>query len=231
MGVGVVAALDAEARTLGRWTKRMPGHAILRDGRLVAVSGIGCAAAELAARRLIDAGATALMSFGLAGGLDPRLRAGSIILPIEVISRDGVRFVTSTGWRERLSAALSTQQRQVTAGALLCSATAIDAVADKTAAFRDTGAVAVDMESSGVAAAAAAHDLPFIAVRVVIDTAADAVPRAVVAASRAGQLKIWRLIGGLAQAPSELAGMIRLAWRYRAAMRSLRLVARAGSPA
>jgi len=231
MGVGVVAALEAEARTLGRSMKRTPAHAILPDGRLVAVSGIGCAAAELAARRLIEAGATALMSFGLAGGLDPRLRAGSIILPSEVISRDGVRFVTSTLWRERLLAALPTQQRQVTAGALLSTATAIDAVADKAAAFRDTGAVAVDMESSGVAAAAAAHNLPFVAVRVIIDTAADAVPRAVVAASRAGQLKIWRLIGGLAQAPSELAGLIRLARRYRSAMRSLRLVARAGASA
>src|SRR5450631_1157809 len=102
MGVGVVAALEAEARTLGRSTKRMPAHAILPDGRLVAVSGIGCAAAELAARRLVE----------------PGLCAGSIILPRELISRDGVRFVTSTGWRERLVAALSTQQRQVTAGTL-----------------------------------------------------------------------------------------------------------------
>jgi hypothetical protein len=33
------------------------------------------------------------------------------------------------------------------------------------------------------------------------------------------------------QAPSELAGLVRLARRYRSAMRSLRLVARAGSPA
>jgi adenosylhomocysteine nucleosidase len=231
MGVGVVAALEAEARTLGRPTQRMPTHATLPDGRLVAVSGIGCAAAELAARRLVDAGATGLMSFGLAGGLDPGLCAGSIILPREVISHDGVRFVTSMVWRERLSAAIWTQQRRVTAGALLTSATAIDAVADKAAAFRDTGAVAVDMESLGIAATAAAHDLPFIAVRVIIDTAADVVPRAVVAASRAGQLQIWRLIGGLVQAPSELAGLARLARRYRSAMRSLRLVARAGSPA
>ena len=87
------------------------------------------------------------------------------------------------------------------------------------------GAVAVDMESLSVAEVAAAHDLPFIAVRVIVDTAADMLPRAIMAASRGGHLNIPRLIGGLAAAPLELIALIRLAQRYRAATRSLAAVA------
>ena len=76
-----------------------------------------------------------------------------------------------------------------------------------------------------MAQVAAAHGLPFIAVRVIVDTAGDALPRAVVAASRAGQVQIWRLILGLLMAPAEIAPLVRLARRYRVAIRSLEAVA------
>jgi adenosylhomocysteine nucleosidase len=225
-GVGVVAALAAEARALGPAVKRIGDLDCLADGTLVAVSGMGCAAAGLAAVRLIEAGVSALMSFGLAGGLDPRLSAGSVVLPSEIISRAGARFLTSTGWREQLRSSIA-RQRPVADGTLLSSGTAIDSVADKAAAFRETGAVAVDMESFAVAEVAAAHGLPFVAVRVIVDTAVDALPRAVVAASRAGRVSLRRLVGGIAVAPLELVALIRLARRYRAATRSLAAVASA----
>jgi adenosylhomocysteine nucleosidase len=221
---GVVTALDAEARTLGTAVRRRDGLSSLRDGALLAVSGIGGALAAIAARNLVDAGAVSLMSFGLAGGLDPALNAGTVVLPSEVISRGGVRFLTSAGWREQLGTAIA-GQCTVTGGILLSTSQPIDAVADKASAFRDTGAVAVDMESVAIAQVAAAHDLPFIAVRVIVDTAADVLPRAVVAASRAGPLSLRRLLGGLALAPLELVPLIRLAQRYRAATRSLAAVA------
>jgi len=233
--IGVVAALAAEARALesvawgcGPACWRAP-LADLHAGPLLAVSGMGCAAAEQAARRLIDAGASGLVSFGLAGGLDPEIGAGDIVLPSEVISRDGARFPASQEWRERLGAAVAARMPVVT-GSLLTAAQAIDSVEDKAAAFRETGAVAVDMESLAVAQVAAAHHLPFIAVRAIVDTAADALPRAVLAASESGHIRIWRLMGGLALAPAELAALFRLAQRYRAAMRSLAAIAGALAP-
>jgi uncharacterized membrane protein AbrB (regulator of aidB expression) len=89
--------------------------------------------------------------------------------------------------------------------------------------------MAVDMESLAVAQVAAAQKLPFIAVRVIVDTAHDSLPRAVIAASRSGHIHIGRLIGALALAPGELSAVIRLAQRYRAASRSLVAIAHAGS--
>jgi adenosylhomocysteine nucleosidase len=222
--MGVVAALEAEARTLGMAVRRRDGLSSLGDGALLAVSGIGAALATIAARQLIDAGAMRLMSFGLAGGLDPALAAGTVVLPREVISQSGLRYSTSTAWREQLCTAIAGRSA-VMDGILLSSSEPIDTVADKAAAFRETGAVAVDMESMAIAQVAAAHDLPFIAVRVIVDTAADVLPRAVVAASTAGQVSLRRLLGGLAMAPLELVPLIRLARRYRAATRSLAAVA------
>jgi adenosylhomocysteine nucleosidase len=197
--------------------------AVLPDGALLAVSGIGLVAAEAAARALVEAGVSALMTFGMAGGLDPTLEAGSVVLPRELISEAGTRWLASRSWRERVAAAVS-PLRAVTEGNLLTSVRAIDTPAGKTAAFRATGAAAVDMESAAVAEIAGKHNLPFIAVRVIVDTAADKLPRAVVNASRAGKVHIGRLVAGLVVAPGEIVALIRLAQRYRIAIRSLRAI-------
>jgi hopanoid-associated phosphorylase len=226
--IGVVAALASEARALGPSMPRggeppLSELALLGEGSLLALSGIGRAAAAAAAQALIDAGVSALMTFGMAGGLDPALKPGSVVIPCELLASDGARYVANPAWREQVAAAVS-PLRAVTEGNLLTSTHAIETPADKAAAFRATGAAAVDMESAAVAAIAAQHNLPFIAVRVIVDTAADMLPRAVVAASKAGRVRLARLIGGLILAPREIGSLVRLAQRYRIAMRSLRVI-------
>jgi adenosylhomocysteine nucleosidase len=197
--------------------------ALLGEGSLVALSGIGRAAAAAAAQVLVDAGASALMTFGMAGGLDPALKPGSVVIPSEVLFGDGARYPACKSWREQVAAAISSL-RAVTEGNLLTSTHALETPAEKAIAFRSTGAVAVDMESAAVAEIAAKHHLPFIAVRVIVDTAADRLPRSVVAASRAGRVRFARLLGGLILAPREIASLLRLAQRYRIAMRSLHAI-------
>jgi adenosylhomocysteine nucleosidase len=226
--VGVVAALASEARALGPSMPRggdppLSELAQLGEGSLLALSGIGRAAAAAGAHALIDAGASALMTFGMAGGLDPALKCGSVVIPSELLSSDGARYAACRTWREQVAAAVS-PLRAVSEGNLLTSSHAIETAAEKAAAYRTTGAAAVDMESAAVAEIAAQHNLPFIAVRVIVDTAADALPRAVIAASRAGRVQLARLIGGLILAPREIAALLRLAQRYRIAMRSLRVI-------
>ena len=226
--MGVVAALASEARALGPSLPRggaipLSDLALLGGGSLLAVSGIGRAAAEAAARALVEAGVSALITFGMAGGLDPALKPGSVLLPRELISPEGKRYASCQSWRERVAIAVS-PLRAVSDGNLLTSAYAIDTPAEKAAAFHRTGAAAVDMESAAVARVAAEHDLPFIAARVIVDTAADRLPRAVVAASRAGRVQFGRLLAGMVMAPGEIAALVRLAQRYRVAMRSLRAI-------
>ena len=224
---GVVAALAAEARVLGPSQPKGEGLAVLADGNLLAVSGMGSKAARSAAQRLIDAGATSLVSWGLAGGLDPDLGTGAVCVPREVIAADGSRLRTARSWQESLSSSVP-QRCRVGNDALLTAECALETTADKSAARRATGACAVDMESSAVAQVAEAHGVPFIAVRVIVDTARDSIPPAVAGASRAGKVRLGRLILGLIRSPRQIASLLRLARRYRVALRSLEAVAALG---
>lgn len=227
--VGIVCALQSEARHLGRATRRTETLSALADGTLVCVSGMGSEAAAHAARILVDAGAGALVSWGMAGGLDPSLAAGTLLLPTEVLARNGQAIETSRPWRERLSAAVSSRCATVP-GRLVSSTRAIGSVADKAALFRETGAAAVDMESLAVAQVAVARRVPFLAVRVIVDSAQDVLPKSVTtAADAAGEMRLWSLLGALALSPADLPALIRLARRYRAANLSLAAVAAAGS--
>lgn len=225
---GVVVALDLEARSLSLRIRRRDGLFETGDGTLVAVGGMGRAAAVAAAGALVDAGATALVSWGLAGGLDPRLQAGTICLPSTIVSREGAAFATDLHWREILAAAIGARL-MVVSGKLLTSTAALEDAAAKTAAFGETGAVAVDMESAGVAHVAASNNIPFVAVRAIVDTAADSLPRAVMAAGAQDRVRLARLILGIVRSPREIAPMMRLAQRYRAATRALVAVARTGA--
>jgi len=199
---------------------------LLADGTLLAVAGMGCRAATLGARAAVGAGACALVSWGMAGGLDPSLSAGAIVLPSEVVGLDGRSQSAAPQWRARMSATIATLAA-VAGGKLLTSPKAVGSVVDKAELFRATGAAAVDMESFAIAEVAADHGLPFLAMRVIVDTATDTLPPVVAAAAdEEGRLRVRRLLGALARAPAELAPLVRLARRYRAANRSLAAVAR-----
>jgi adenosylhomocysteine nucleosidase len=230
--VGIVSALAAEARTLGPAAPHGTGLRQLADGALVAVSGIGQSAAAAAARRLVLAGATALASFGMAGALDPTLVPGAVVLPEEVAAWSGAPAqapvsVTCVEWRQRLRAALPAYCMAV-GGRLLTSARPLGREV-KAEAWRTSHAAAVDMESVAVAQVAGQARLPFIVLRVIVDTAADELPPAVIAASGGGQLRIGRLLGGLVRAPADVGALIRLSSRYRIATQVLSAVARADS--
>ena len=224
-----MSAFTAESRLLGAPIRRDQGLASLADGTLLAVSGMGAAAAEQGALTLAAAGARALMSWGLAGGLDPALAAGTVLLPNEVISAEGGVLPTARDWRERLSVAVAASCT-VCAGRLLTCREPLASPADKEIAFRQSAAAAVDLESFAVARVAARHGLPFLAVRAIADTALDGLPRSLFAvAAGAADVGMARVLGALVRAPSDLPGFIRLTRRYAVASEALRIVARSGA--
>jgi adenosylhomocysteine nucleosidase len=223
---GIVAALTAEARTLGP----VPGGCaldILPDGNLLAISGMGPDAAARAARALIAAGARNLLSFGLAGALDPRLRAGTVLLAETVLDGSGTAYPTCAPWRERL--ALVAASRGVVGGAMLSVAQPLLSAATKAQARTGSGACAVDMESFAIGTVAAQQGANFAVARVVVDTAADSVPHSVTVATGArGEVNYRRLAISVLGAPWEIPALLRLSRRYRAAMDSLRFLGRQG---
>ncbi len=231
--VGIVAALVSEARALASERRALAGDGgvfELDDDTLLTVSGMGWDAAQAGALRLAEGGATALVSFGTAGGLDPTLRCGTVLIPREVAVPDEPPVATDPRWREAVRAALP-RDCSVSDAPLLTSRVPIGARLDKALAWRESGCAAVDMESAAVARFAAAAAVPFIVLRVVVDTAADELPAAVLAASRGGDVQIGRLVLGLALAPWSIGAVRELARRFHIACDELSRIAAPHLPA
>lgn len=221
--VGVVVALLSEAKALGLRAPK-PG---LNDADAVQVhvSGIGAAAAALAAEMLVDRGCQALLSFGTAGGLAAALVPGDVVVPSEIIFMDGRVVATDGDWRSRLVAACTAADIALIDGRLLTTRQTLLNAGIKYLAHAQSRAVAVDQESSAVADVAAAHGLPFLAVRAVCDDAEATLPLAVIDGVDAyGRPKAGAMIGGLLKAPWQIMKLPGLASSFAAAERSLRAV-------
>ena len=226
--VGVVAALTAEAAALGG-TRIAPGRIVESgSGLSLLVSGMGPEAAAQAALRLVDAGVAALAVFGVAGGLDPRLAPGDLVCPSEILDEQNQRYAAESSWRGHLLARLPLPPQT---GALLSVKLPLLSAAEKSAAFKSTGAVAVDMESAAVAAVAASAGLPFLALRAISDAAADAIPVALAATvDRYGRPQAGRVAATLLRKPSLVAGLPKLSGGMNAALQALRQAAQASKP-
>lgn len=201
----------------------------LDDNALLTVSGMGWEAAQAGAQRLARAGATALASVGTAGGLDPALRCGAVLVPREAHVLEGQPLAVHAPWRAAVLAALP-RDCQFSEGALLTSRIPVGSRLDKAIAWRETGCVAVDMESAAVAGFARDAAVPFLVLRVIVDTATDELPEAVLAASGAAEVAIGRLLLGLARAPWSIAAVRQLAGRFRLACDTLARLAEPGLP-
>lgn len=223
--VGVITALPGEARCLGSAAPRSGGPAALGPGVRLWVSGIGPARAAHAAEAALRADARALLVCGLAGGLEPGLKAGALVLAEAVAdAADGSRWDTDAAWRRHALARLPDAH----AGTLVSQRTPVCSVADKARLRERFGALAVDMESAAVAAVAARHRVPFLAVRSIVDPASLALPCAATEAlDDAGRLQPLALLRAILYHPGELPDLGRLAVCNRRALHSLRILGRA----
>jgi adenosylhomocysteine nucleosidase len=215
----VIAALGVERAGLERVRRRGGGAGIA-----FVQSGPGADRAGRAAREALDAGAAALLSWGLAGGLAKSLPPGAVVVPSAVIDAGGAALAAEPRWHAALVAALGAN-RVVEQGPLLTVAAALETPAAKSAAAAATSAVATDMESFAIAAAAAAAGVPFAALRVIVDTLADSLPpRAERWIDARGERRFAPVVGA-AFRPAQWPSLWLLASRYRVARASLTSVA------
>jgi adenosylhomocysteine nucleosidase len=189
-----------------------------RLGVPVVVGGGTTAGAEAAARRAVAAGATALLSFGLAGGLDPNLRPGALVVPSAVLC-DGALSTADSVLLQLLGGA--TQRVLVAVNAVVADA------AGKRRLWEATQAAALDLESGAVARVATAQGLPFAALRAVCDPAErDLPPAALVALDVHGGIGLARIAASVIARPAQLPALLRLAADAAAARRTLAATSR-----
>ena len=146
------------------------------------------------------------MSWGVAGGLDPDLEPGTVVLPDVVVDADGSSQEVDLAWRNRLLERVS--GRVVTSTSSLYHASSVITSPDeKRAAYERVGAGAVDMESAAVAAVASEMGIPFVVVRVVVDAAGVRLPEvALTMCDEGGRLKKSAVVAAHLSSPASGAG-------------------------
>ena len=211
--IGIVTALEMERRWIGS----------TNDTAFVEVGGMGRARAEAAATRLLDRGVKALVSWGIAGGLDPSLEPGTVVVPEVVVGADGTCLRTDVGWRDRLLARIN-DCVHISVDPILHADEVITSPEEKRELYECRHAAAVDMESFGVATVAQDAGVPWIVIRAVADTADHELPRAVTEVCDVrGRLRLGPVLG-LVFRPRLWPALITLGRANAAAGRSMRLV-------
>jgi len=209
MGIGIVVGMQSEA-------------ALLAPGAMIACSGGRPAKAEELAQYLLKAGAEGLISFGVAGGLDPGLSPGDLVIGTEV-DLGGASLKADDAWAKHLANALPKARAGIVCGAQDAALTA----QAKAALHSDSGGLVVDLESAAVAEACAAAGKPFAVLRAVADPADRAIPDfALKGLAEDGRTRALPVILGLLGRPWQLPALLGLARDNRAALQSLGAAAR-----
>ena len=212
--VGIVTGLPAEARAAGG------GGGNVR----VLCAGASPQRAGAQARSLAGRGAAGLASFGVAGGLDPGLPAGTLVVATGIVAPGGTMLEVDREWADRIAAALPPGLRAVRAPVAGADAP-VAAAAAKAALAASTGAAAVDMESHAVARAAGG--LPVVAIRAIADPAGRDLPASALALAGASRARALR---ELCRRPGDLPALAALALDYRRALAALRRAVAAAGP-
>ena len=87
---------------------------------------------------------------------------------------------------------------------------------------KQSGAMAVDVESFAVMQVAKAHNLPGLILRAVLDPVHQSLPEAAVSGVNAnGETRIWPVIKGLMRRPQDLPDLMRLGGQKKRACETL----------
>ena len=166
-----------------------------------------------------------VLSAGVAGALDPDLRAGGLVLCETVVSGPDPQAPAVLSDARLLDAAASAAAvgPRVRRGRSLTVDGMVGDPAAKAELRLSTGADVVEMESHRVGLAAQELGLPFLAARAVLDEAADPLPKLPGVVAPDGTERMWAVLPYLVAHPQRLPLLLRLARSQRRALEALGL--------
>jgi nucleoside phosphorylase len=226
---GIVVALPHELKTLGY--RKVPKNGLIyHSGQVVIyLSGIGKENAMIASEKLVQKGASCLLSWGTAAALTEDITPGTIVIPKEIITEKRESIHTDSQLRNILLNHLPLKGPVESAplcetGGLLWNE------AQKLSLSKRTHAKTADMESAAVAIIAKKFDIPFMAIRSVSDSSKMSIPPSVSSNMKGGTTDIMGIVKQAIMTPNDWLPMIKLYYNFTKAQKSLRSVANALLP-
>jgi len=208
--IAIVAAIEREVWPMVKdWPRREANFAgrwyrfFEQAGTAVVCGGIGSEAARRATEAVIELyRPTLVVSAGFAGGLDPALAVGDALRPRHILNgADGSRTDSGSGQ------------------GVLISFPHVASPEQKAKLRQAYGAQAVDMEASAVAQSAQAHQVKFMACKVISDTSSSRLAPFERFVGPDGKFRLLRFLGYVAVRP----------WLWWKVKRSARETARAAT--
>jgi len=194
--LGILCGIEAEAAIARRI-----------NGANVACAAARPQKARWLARELVKQGARRLLSFGIAGGLEPGLPIGTMVIGAQVSAEDG-HWACDAGWVGDLMQSFP----QAHCGPVWGSETLVGAAREKRALYQKSRALIVDMESQCAAQIAAEANLPLAVLRVVCDHADMDVPSVVMAMiGEDGSITPWKALWHIARHPGQIPDLLHVA--------------------
>lgn len=164
----------------------------------------------------IDHGARTILSFGICGALSPELAVGTVIVGTEVVCQNE-RWRADGDWNQALANGCA-----ATTGTVAGSDSILLTEDSKVALHRQTGAIALDMESHVVGRVASQRGLPFAVLRAVSDDAQHALPPAAAfGLNREGKIDYSAVMLSLLDEPAQFRALVRTARDTNTAMKAL----------
>ncbi len=165
----------------------------------------------------ISKGCRGIVSFGIAGGLAPNVQPGTCIVARSIVTPHQ-RINTHLEWASQILQSIPGAIHADLAG----SRRLVALSADKLALGQATGALAVDMESIVAVQIAAAHGLPFAAVRVVADAChRELPPAAQIGLTEGGSPDLAKVMLSILSQPGQIGALARVGLDTRMARAAL----------
>jgi purine-nucleoside phosphorylase len=216
----VLTAVELETRALARALSLppLPSLPFLAFGRgTLRIAPIGIGAGRLKERWPVLVAASdcpLVVSAGVCGALDPRLRVGDLVACDSVIDGVGARLSVTASASQRAAAV---RGANASTGPMVSSSQVVTTPVAKAALHAKTGGVAVDMESAAIVEAAARHGCASMILRGVSDDARETLPAELMAVMDTdGRIRVGKMLA-LAR-PRVLAAAFRLQRASRQAL-------------
>ncbi|HEV3338767.1 MAG TPA: hypothetical protein VG125_00375 [Pirellulales bacterium] len=217
--VGFVFALGIEAGgledLLEGTVRTRAADLTVREGLLrrrptaVVTSGVGQLAAARGTQALIAGHRPSwVISAGFAGGLDPRVKKGDIVMADSLINTDGRRLAIDL----RISPEAIAANKGLHVGACAASSAILRRPAEKRELGQRTGALAVDLESWAVGEVCRQAKTRFLSIRVISDAVDDELPADVetLARQKSTASRLGAAAGAIFRRPSSVKDMLQL---------------------